>query len=54
MSHMPYGYQDGVNIVTYKSIQELKQKIVYYLDNAQERLGKNPSNRTILGGNVTY
>ena len=31
VTYLPVGYQDGVNILIYKSLQDLKEKLVYYL-----------------------
>jgi spore maturation protein CgeB len=31
VTHLPAGYQDGVNILIYKSLQDLKEKLLHYL-----------------------
>jgi len=38
MHPLPYKIEDGKNVVVYKSISDLRSKILYYLENKKERL----------------
>ena len=36
--YWPYGVQDGVNVVVYHNLQELHEKLLYYLHPKQDHL----------------
>jgi hypothetical protein len=38
MHPLPHGYKDKENVVVYASLQELKDLIIFFLQNAEERL----------------
>ena len=38
MSYLPHGLVDGESVVVYRSLEELKRNILYYLEHEEERL----------------